>query len=139
MSDVEELDLSEEAPLLNNAHERAGEHSEDELLQPDEPLPSRPLFKAKRWQAQSPGSIILLLAIIKFSLATTGMLMLVPIYRLIEDALCHVYYEDDSWGLIEEMRCKVDDVQSQLAFLMGWLGLASSITSKGYLTFSRSH
>ena len=116
MSDVE-LDLSENAPLLD-----AGDRA-------DAPISSRPRIKAARWQAKSPGTIVMLLALIKFNIVCTGMMMLIPVYRLIEDALCHVYLEDDSLDLIEEMKCKVDPVQSRLAFLLGWIGLLNSVIS----------
>ncbi|KAI9149369.1 MFS efflux pump atnC [Paramyrothecium foliicola] len=117
MSDVE-LDMTDEdAPLLD-----AGERA-------DEPISSRPRFIALRWQARSPRTIIFLLALIKFSVVCNGMLLLLPVYRLIEDSLCHVYYEDDSLDIIPEMKCKVDAVQSQLTFLMGWLGLLNSLAT----------
>ncbi|TWU72145.1 hypothetical protein ED733_003321 [Metarhizium rileyi] len=95
--------------------------------QPDEPLPTRPLVKAAPWQAKTSGTIVFLAAVMNFCITSSGMLLLIPIYRLIEDALCHVYYEDDSYDIIDEMKCKADDVQSRLASLIGWYGLVNSV------------
>ncbi|KND93588.1 hypothetical protein TOPH_01530, partial [Tolypocladium ophioglossoides CBS 100239] len=114
MSDIE-LDAPEDAPML------------DEHQRQDEPLPSRPRIRAKPWQAKTPGTIVFLAATMKFCITSSGMLMLIAVYRLIEDAVCHAFYEDASPGFIEEMRCKGDEVQSRLAFLLGWFGLFNSI------------
>lgn len=118
MSDVE-LDAPEHAPLLAE-HERR-----------DKPLPAPPprIIGAKPWQAKTPGAVVFLAATMKFCITSSGMLMLIPIYRLIEDSVCHAFYEDDSPALIEEMECKGDEVQSRLAFLLGWFGLFNSIMS----------
>ncbi|POR36762.1 Uncharacterized protein TPAR_03056 [Tolypocladium paradoxum] len=113
MSDVELT--PEDAPLLDE-HERQ-----------DEPLPTRPRIRAKPWQAKTPGTIVVLAATMKFCITSSGMLMLIPVYRLIEDAVCHAVFEDDSPDIIDEMKCKRDEVQSRLAFLLGWFGLFNSI------------
>ena len=121
MSDLEldtEPPSEEDAPLLDDDYER-----------PDEPLPTRPRIKAKRWQAKTPGTIVLLAATLKFCITSSGMLMLIPLYRLIEDAVCHAWYEDDGPDIIDEMKCKGDEVQSRLAFLLGWVGLVNAIMS----------
>ncbi|KAJ6438337.1 siderophore iron transporter mirB [Purpureocillium lavendulum] len=118
MSDLEldtEPPSEEDAPLLDD-YERA-----------DEPLPARPRIRAKRWQVKTPGAIVLLAATLKFCITSSGMLMLIPLYRLIEDAVCHAWYEDDGPDIIEEMKCKGDEVQSRLAFMLGWFGLFNSI------------
>lgn len=101
---------------------------------PDEPIPATRSMRirASRWQAKSPGMIILLVAVIKFCIVVSGMMIMLPVYRLIEDAICHVHYEDDSLDMIEEMKCKVDEVQSRLAVLLGWLGTSSSIIGEIY-------
>jgi hypothetical protein len=82
------------------------------------------------WQAQSQRAIVGLIVLVKFCLVSSGMLMLVPAYRLIEDAMCHAHYGDASDGLMDEMRCKVRPVQSRLAFTMGWITLLQSIISE---------
>ncbi|KAH7318387.1 major facilitator superfamily domain-containing protein [Stachybotrys elegans] len=111
----ENLGPQEDDPLLS-----AGERA-------DSPIGSKPRYIAGRWQAKSPTTIVLLVALIKFAVTASGMLLLVPIYRLIEDAICHVYYGDESSDPIDEMQCKVDAVQSRLAYLLGWVNLLNSV------------
>lgn len=96
---------------------------------PDEPLPTTKStrIRASRWQAKSPDLIIFLVSVVKFCIVVSGMMIMLPVYRLIEDSICHVHYEDDSLEPIEEMKCKVDEVQTRLAVLLGWLSTSSSI------------
>ncbi|KAI5461453.1 major facilitator superfamily domain-containing protein [Mariannaea sp. PMI_226] len=84
-------------------------------------------FRFHRWGVNSPRRIVLLVATIKFLVVMSGMLLLVPYARLIEDAFCHVYYEDESSDIIEEMKCKTDEIQSRMGYLFGWAGLCSSV------------
>jgi MFS transporter, PCFT/HCP family, solute carrier family 46 (folate transporter), member 1 len=105
------------------------------FLDADDPPPNqsrtaRSFTSPRSWQVKSPSSIVLMAAIAKFVIVASGLMMMMPLYRLIEDAICHVHYEDDSVDLIEEMKCKVDDVQKPLAYLLGWLGLIGAITSE---------
>jgi hypothetical protein len=78
---------------------------------------------APKWsfQVQAPRHIVLLLALLILSLATGGALMTVPTTRILEDILCHRYYGDLQGrnGSIDEKLCKVDDIQSDLAYLNG--------------------
>ncbi|KAI6782389.1 putative membrane protein-like protein [Emericellopsis cladophorae] len=101
------------------------------LDHPDEPIPDEPIYGQRRptskWHVRSPRAIVLVIASINFVLVMSGLMLLLPVYRLIEDALCHAHYHDDSPGLIDEMKCKVDQVQSRLAFLLGWLGVVGSV------------
>lgn len=108
---------------------------------PDEPIPessgpasssaATTLLKPRRpWQTSNPKNVIILLSVIKFVIVLSGMMMLMPMYRLLEDAFCHAHFGDDSDGLMDEMKCKVEEVQSGLAFLMGWFGLLNSLTRK---------
>lgn len=90
----------------------------------------RPRFSAARWQVQSPRAVILLVGTVKFSVVCTGMLLMIPFFRLVEDALCHAHYDDESPGFIEERRCKVDEVQSRLAFLNGSMSLLTAVISE---------
>ncbi|KEY73320.1 hypothetical protein S7711_01436 [Stachybotrys chartarum IBT 7711] len=112
-----EWDAGEDEPFL-----AAGDRA-------DEPISSRPRYTARPWQAKSPRAIVLLLSLMKFGITSSGMLLLVPVYRLIEDAICHVYYDDDSDGMIDEMKCKVKQVQSRLAYIMGWVALLNSVVT----------
>jgi len=124
---VHELNIADDAPLLEDDE---AEHADAPIDadQPSEPAPRR--FGSSRWVVNSPRKIVLLVAIVKFCIVCSGMMMLLPIYRLLEDAMCHVYYKDDTDDLIDEMKCKEDEVQAQLAYLLGWSGLANSITSE---------
>lgn len=74
---------------------------------------------AARFQARNPSTIVLLLTILMFAITTSGMMFMIPIFRIVEDAFCHVYYEKDPSEPIDERLCKVDAVQGRLAFLGG--------------------
>ncbi|KAK3321784.1 general substrate transporter [Apodospora peruviana] len=80
-----------------------------------------------RFQARKPSTIILLLAVMMFAITTSGMLIMIPLFRLMEDALCHVYYQKDPSEPIDERLCKVDGVQSELAYLGGWGAMLGSL------------
>ncbi|CZS99504.1 hypothetical protein WAI453_002495 [Rhynchosporium graminicola] len=71
-------------------------------------------------QVTTPRNIVLLLALILLILASAGGLTVVPQTRLLEDILCHRYY-DDTRGLsdIDESLCKNDAIQSELAYING--------------------
>lgn len=97
---------------------------------PDQPISHKGVrLNPSRWQVGTPGTVVLLVATAKFSVVASGMMILMPVYRLIEDALCHAYYEDNSPDIIDEMKCKVDDVQTRLSTIMGWLSLISNLMS----------
>lgn len=121
-------------------------HETQPFLQRDErdgDEPSRPFAGAKRpgrWafaahlqafaahlQAQNPKTIVLLLALLMFTMVTSGMLIMMPIFRLVEDTVCHRYYKKDPSEKIDERLCKVDGVQSELAYLGGWAALLHSV------------
>ncbi|KAH6845774.1 major facilitator superfamily domain-containing protein [Chaetomium sp. MPI-CAGE-AT-0009] len=74
---------------------------------------------AARFQARKRKTVVALLAVLMFSITTSGMLFLIPIFRLMEDAVCHVHYDKPRSEPIEERLCKVDGVQKELAFLGG--------------------
>ncbi|RFU76785.1 hypothetical protein TARUN_5456 [Trichoderma arundinaceum] len=121
MPDVE-LDIPVDAPLLaESEREHESVQGEDEA--------SPPTIKASRWQVKTTKSIVRTLAFLEFTIIGSGMLLLIPLYRLIEDSVCHVYYKDDSLDMIDEMKCKTDEVQARMAYLLGWLGLFHSIMS----------
>ncbi|KAF1735228.1 hypothetical protein CRV24_004150 [Beauveria bassiana] len=91
--------------------------------------PFRPRIRAARWQVRSPRHIILLVSFAKFCIVCSGLMLMVPMFRLIEDAICHGVLDDASPGLLDEMTCKDDDVQARLATFMGWSGLVNSIVT----------
>ncbi|KAK4221416.1 major facilitator superfamily domain-containing protein [Podospora fimiseda] len=88
------------------------------------------IYEPSRWarlQVQQYGKIIFLLATLMFLITTSGMMFLIPIFRLIEDAFCHIYYEKYPTEPIEERLCKVDGVQKQLAYLGGLGSMINSV------------
>ena len=82
---------------------------------------------AARFQAQRRTSIIALLAVLMFAITTSGMLILIPIFRLVEDAICHVHYGKPLAEPIEERMCKVEGVQKELALLGGISAMLNSV------------
>lgn len=134
MSNVEIDSGAEDAPLLNrDLRERVpasfpGYETVDDSG--DSGADGTKRIAGAKWQIHSPTQIVLLLSVIKFLIVASGMLIVVPLYRLIEDMLCHVYYEDDSNDIIDEMECKVDEVQAKLAYMLGWFALLSSVICK---------
>ncbi|KAH6637258.1 general substrate transporter [Chaetomium tenue] len=80
-----------------------------------------------RFQARKRKTVVALLAVLMFSIATSGMLILIPIFRLLEDAVCHLHYDKPRSEPIEEQLCKVDGVQQELAFLGGIGAMLNSV------------
>ncbi|PHH83313.1 hypothetical protein CDD82_2283 [Ophiocordyceps australis] len=113
---------------MSPSHHHALLQWPDHHQAPDEPLPhSHMLSKAKPWQVQTRSAIVRLTALISFSFTLCGMLMLTPGLRLVEDAFCHGYYGEDTLHPIQETRCKIDQVQSPMAFVLAWCGLFTSV------------
>ncbi|OAA75716.1 Major facilitator superfamily transporter [Akanthomyces lecanii RCEF 1005] len=86
-------------------------------------------LRASRWQVRSPRTIILLVAFAKFCIVCSGLMLMVPLFRLIEDAICHGVFDDTTPDLLDEMKCKDDEVQRRLATFLGWSGLVGSIVT----------
>lgn len=74
-------------------------------------------WSSSRYQVSSPKAIIGLVSLIIFFLTLSGTMALIPLGRLIEDAVCRKYY--GSSDPVDEKLCKVDDVQTELAWLGG--------------------
>ncbi|UKZ72911.1 hypothetical protein TrVFT333_000548 [Trichoderma virens FT-333] len=121
MADVE-MDSPADAPLLGE-----NERQHEPIPGDDEAVPR--VLKAARWQVKTPKAAVRMFAFLEFMIVFSGMLLMMPVYRLIEDTVCHVSYGDDSLDIIDEMKCKTDDVQARMAYLLGWLGLFNSIMS----------
>ncbi|CAK7206552.1 hypothetical protein SEUCBS139899_009348 [Sporothrix eucalyptigena] len=107
------------------------------------------------YQAKRPGTVIFLVALILFFLVLAATLALVPMMRLVEDAICRRYYgldygppsingnmtfathkqflEDDRATSFagnngtDERMCKVDAVQAELAWLSGVVSVSEAI------------
>ncbi|POR39544.1 Uncharacterized protein TPAR_00264 [Tolypocladium paradoxum] len=73
--------------------------------------------------SRQPWLLIPFLAFNIFCSAAAGSLVAVPITKLLEDNLCRRHYArfQDGAGAIDERLCKVEQVQSQLAWLTGAL------------------
>lgn len=55
------------------------------------------------------------------------MLILTPIFRLIEDTACHSFYHLPPTEPIDEHLCKIDEVQGPLAYLGGLSALLGAV------------
>jgi PCFT/HCP family folate transporter-like MFS transporter 1/3 len=83
------------------------------------------------FQVQRPQTIVLLLSLIILVLATASNLMIVPTTRILEDIICHHHYEVQGQGdVIDEKLCKIDAVQSQLAYVNGLISMMEAIVGK---------
>lgn len=98
------------------------------------PTEASPLLQVEEvHQPESPKSlaqrpIVLLLSIFILCLAAEGALLTVPTTKLLEDVLCQIHYGEGGDGVatMDRRRCKIDSIQSKLAYL---LGAQSSIDS----------
>ena len=92
------------------------------------------------YQAKRPGSVIALCAVLLFLLIASACLALVPMMRLVEDAICRKHYGlgfGDSHGDTgrqfidddgtDERLCKADAVQAELAWLIGVFSVTESV------------
>ena len=145
MSDVELDSGGEDSPLLSREMgdlpdspiEDAGTRRSDNAYFANAYAPRR--RGLRRLQIHSPKQIVLLISVIKFFVVMSGTLLLIPLYRIIEDTLCHVHFQDNSDDIIDEMKCKTDEVQATLAYMTGWFGLLGAVVSKyNTLRYDRS-
>ncbi len=127
-------DLNEAEPLLT-VEER--DSAEIEIAESPDSEPDRRHDRrsrkharrgfAARFQAQRRSTVVVLLAVLMFGLTTSGMLILIPMFRLVEDAVCHLHYGKPLSEPIEERLCKIDEVQKELAYLGGLSAMINSI------------
>lgn len=74
-----------------------------------------------------------LLSLMVFFFATSGALANVPVTRILEDRLCREYYGADrhlAAQPIDEDLCKIDGIQSELAYLNGLLYTFESVVGQ---------
>ena len=71
-------------------------------------------------KAHNNRTIVNLLCLIMFIAASAGGFLGIPQARLIEDLLCHAHYDmaQSLDGPIDEDMCKLDSIQSDLAFVL---------------------
>ncbi|OWP06646.1 hypothetical protein B2J93_5125 [Marssonina coronariae] len=76
---------------------------------------------AWKFQVTSPRGITIIVAFAFVILGSGGTLVIVPTTRILEDVLCHRFYDtlDGRNGAIDEKLCKRDEIQSELAYLTG--------------------
>ncbi|KAL2270678.1 hypothetical protein VTJ83DRAFT_49 [Remersonia thermophila] len=120
--DMAELDPNEDAPLLNPFEDDIEPAAPPTRNQPNQYLRDG---LARRLQVQNSRTTIVLLSAIMFGVTASGLLYLMPLLRLVEDAICHLHYEKPASEPIDERQCKVDVIQRKLA----WLGGAGSALS----------
>lgn len=106
---ISRQDQPEGEPLL------AGEEGH----RPSGALDNGSLGFAARFQPTRRTTILILLALLLFTILTSGILILIPLFRIMEDAVCHAFYGKPMFEPIEERLCKVQGVQSELAYLGG--------------------
>lgn len=91
-------------------------------------------------QARGVRSICLVIALFSFLLSVSGAVGDVPTTRLVEDHICRSYYDDGQGGSppaeIDEGMCKVDEVQSRMVFLNGWISMIQGTLGAKKLFFS---
>ncbi|ROW15669.1 hypothetical protein VPNG_02111 [Cytospora leucostoma] len=77
-----------------------------------------------------PQRTVALTSLLILFLAGAGSLCRVPETRLLEDVLCHRYYKDVFRGgdTIDERLCKADQVQSELAYILGASSTTDAVT-----------
>lgn len=85
-----------------------------------------PLARRRAWyQPATPAGIVGVLTFILFSMTLSGTISLIPLGRLIEDVICRKFY--DTLDPVDEDQCKVDEVQTKLAWLGGGYIFINSI------------
>lgn len=82
-----------------------------------------------RFQISSPRAVVFTLSLLKFSITTSVALLMIPMLRLIEDDICHKHYRLPHAEKISEMKCKVDEVQTAVAWLFGWQSLLGAVVN----------
>ncbi len=81
-----------------------------------------------RFKVHRPRTIVFLLSLIILIESTGANLMVVPTTRILEDVICHRYYDvQDLDNSIDERLCKTDAIQSKLAYLNGLVSVAEAI------------
>ncbi|KAJ6790408.1 hypothetical protein PWT90_07651 [Aphanocladium album] len=95
------------------------------LLLGDEAQRQRAPINGSFFQARSTRSICFIIALFSFLLSIAGAIADVPTTRLIEDHICRSYYDEQGGPSkeIDESMCKVDEVQSRMVFLNGWISM----------------
>ncbi len=112
MADLQEPSSSEVSPLL-----REGE--------PEQRSREPPL----RLPVKDQRRIVMLLSIVIFFFASAGSLFSSPLTRILEDNLCQHHFGkvEQRNTPIDEKLCKTDKIQSELAYLLGFMSALEAI------------
>jgi hypothetical protein len=58
-------------------------------------------------------------------------MMIVPMTRILEDVICHRHYDPQGQGgSIDERICKINMIQSELAYLNGLVSVVEAIVGR---------
>jgi len=118
-------DVGEDSPFLGGDAEPA---DADAVLVPARDDAPRRL-PGKWYQTKSPGAVVAMLSAILFLLVLSATLAMMPLVRLMEDGICRRYY--GTTEPVDEEKCKVGDIQSQLAWLGGIAGVVDAVVGIG--------
>jgi hypothetical protein len=85
-------------------------------------------------KAHSPGVVVGLMSMVVFVIMFGAFLILVPLNRILEDIICHHFYDNIKGeghiglsGKIDEKYCKGNEVQGELATILGVQDMVESI------------
>lgn len=102
----------------------------------DEGQRQRPPITGSIFQAKSAKSICLVISVFTLLLMFSSSVGDVPTTRLVEDHICRSYYAEQGRTTddIDESMCKVDEVQSKMAYLNGWISMIKSVLGMMYIS-----
>jgi len=116
-------EAGEDSPFLGGGGRESAESDRETLPPPDDNAPRK--LPGTWYQAKSPGAVVVMLSVILFLLVLSATLAMMPLVRLMEDRLCREHY--GTTEPVDEAKCKVGDVQSQLAWLGGIAGVVDAV------------
>lgn len=116
-ADRVEIDGTETTPLLSGAAKVAG--SANRRPQHLKTISVASIASLSIPKAHKPGTVVWILCVLIFFVAGAGGFMVIPMTRIFEDILCRQYYDKPQilGEPIDESLCKIDVIQSKLAFL----------------------
>lgn len=118
LEEEDEISTSDRSPLLSG------------IQTSNETLPKPALIP----QLHSPRYVVVVVAAVIFILMFGSFLQIAPTIRIFEDIICHHYYDRIQGeghislsGKIDEGLCKGDEVQEELAIVIGGVEVGSSV------------
>ncbi|KAI1323370.1 MFS general substrate transporter [Xylariaceae sp. FL0255] len=116
--DISEITITEQTPLV-----RKSPTLETDAIPTDQPgiFSSLPPFPTAIRRPQNPDLLVGILTLVIFIASASGGFLNIPMIRVFEDILCRQYYDKirnrEDGAPIDEGMCKVDAIQSELAYL----------------------